>query len=445
MRASSLFVLLSLAGLCSCGAEKGVITKRYAKFRAVKDDKVIKDSILVGAYILEPAKETPPKATTIVDLSPKGQAALIGELSRKETPTAESLLQAAGSKLAPKPSDTKEVVTDYSKITKQVVISVLNQGHNPANRIAKIKVTLDLTDADSSIKLISCDKLTTTFATLDLGKLNYSDVKSSEISGNATLGAGIETTTVKDDTTTKATGSNGASIGGKLTSTKTFSEEVLLKQRLVTLNASIEEKKLTLYQEGTIGIDMTGNIVANITFEVKDAATKKVYSFADLKAKDNTFNVPKLIKVNESYVIYANLTKGITAKVSYDADYRTVTKYGETLSESDDEVSLYYGTEASTNTIELVPKDKLMPKLYVLSPSNDTNNFPVQLQLVSAAAAGDLIFASPEDAENFLKWLRAKYVVNPDRSLKISNDEYLVQMPSTFTNVGELRIVPYGR
>lgn len=429
--------------LSSCCNKKPVFTKRYAKLTVETNSTIIKDSISIGGYIIEPTKESPPKATTIADLTDKGQAALITELAKKEAKT-EDFLNATGSKIQSKSKENKEPIIDYTKITKQVVLTIQNKSHNPANRIAKINAILDLSSSDANIKLISCDKLVTTFGSIDLGKLNYSDVSVSELTGTASLGGGVEKNITEGTDTTKITSSNGLSATGKLSSTKTLAEEVLLKQRLVSLNASIDNNKLQLYQEGTTGIDLAGNVIATITFEVKNVAVQKVFSFSNLiDATTKKISDPKDIKMSSSLILYPNLTTGLNAKLGYEADFRYVVKNSETIVESDDEVKLYNGSFTHTNPVELVSKEKLIPKLWIIAQSDDKNFLPVQIQSVNSLVGGQLLFNSFEDAENFLAWIKFKYSTNATNSLSIVNNDYFVKMPSTFNDIKKLEIYPY--
>lgn len=73
----------------------------------------------------------------------------------------------------------------------------------PADRIAKINITIDI---GSEVKMLSCNKLSTEYQTLDLGKLNYTNTQNAEISDNASIEAGNEATVTGDKTTDKTSG-----------------------------------------------------------------------------------------------------------------------------------------------------------------------------------------------------------------------------------------------
>lgn len=431
--------IIILVIICySCGA--GHLTKRYKSLKIINNNQVIKDSIAVGAFFLE-KKKTSTKPKSVFDLSPKGQRALINKISEKEK-ASNDLIKKLQSTLSSKAKKTSDII-DNTIIEKQIVISISNKSHSPANRISKINVTLDL---GNDVKILSCDKIVTSYDTLNLGKLNYSNTNDASLNGNISTSLGTEKLSTSDNGSNTKTKSNGAGLTGTVSASQTFSEEVVLRQRRVALNASINDNKLSLYQDGIVGIDLTGNIIANIVFEIKDVKGVEVYSFSNLvtkatKAKTNTVVAPNDIKVEKKVILLPNLTNDIKATISFDADFRNVSDGHSTISESDDKIELYYGTITNSEKEILITKERLNNvKLWKLAFTSDSDKLPIEIQTV--LGRGDLIFNSWSQAKFFSMWLIEKFD-DKKTTLEVNNNKYTVVMPNSFSTIKDISILPY--
>jgi hypothetical protein len=431
-----LMTTLSLAILMSSCSFSGRLTKRYKSIDIIADDTFILKNIGVNAYVIEKESDAP-KSKNIFDLSPKAQAALITELGKKESTTDKFLLGLTNN-LSSKSNSSTEII-DYSQFEKRIVISVRNKSHMPADRISKINVSLDI---DSEVKMLSCNKLTTEYQTLDLGKLNYSNTQNAELTGNASIEAGSEATATGDKTTGKVIGKTGAGLTGKISASRSFSEEVLLKQRMVVLNAAISQNKLSLYQDGVSGLDLTGNILADVTLGIDNLKVEKVYSISEL-LKNEVLNDATNIKVNEKIIIYPNITSDVKAIISFEADYRHVIKRHKTISESDDKVKLYYGKVTNSVAEAIIPKSKIQPKLWKLTFTNDLIKLPIQIKSPAAVGSGDLLFNSINEARDFVLWLKTKFD-DRQKTITISSQGFILTMPTSFTTIQNIEILPYN-
>ena len=262
--------------------------------------------------------------------------------------------------LTMKPTSNVELI-DYTRSEKKVLVSIRNLSHWPADRISQITVNLKIND--TVFKLLSCNRLQTETQTVDLGKLNYSNSNSTELnaSSSAALNVGNGIISSYENTSSNKLGdlnygskntsgetgthtsTSSAGLGGKFNASRSFSEEVLLKQRLVTLNASISKNTLSLYQQSISGIDLSGNIIADISFDSpENIAVVSTYSFAEL-FKSGIANNSEKLKVKETLIKFFNYKKDITAELSYSADFRHVTQRHTTITESDDVIELVCG------------------------------------------------------------------------------------------------------
>ncbi len=433
----TIFTLLLLA---SCGS--GHLTKRYKSIKVIKNDKVIEDSIYVGVYFLK-EKSTPKIASkTIFDLSPKGQQAYIKEIGKKEK-TSDTILQKISASLSSK-KKTKTVLIDRTIINKQAVLSVANRSQMPANRISKINITLDF---GNNVRILSCNKISTVFETLDLGKLNYSNTNSASISGNSNTTNLLENSTLKsfdelNSNTKKKSSSNGAGISGTVTASQTFSEEVILRQRRVALNAVIANNKLSLYQDGIVGIDLTGNLIADITFITNDTRSVDFFVFNSLYDKVTKKLIdPKQLKFSEITEVLPYLKNNIEATISYQAAFRHVVSGHSTISESDDKIKLFNGNVTNTSKQLLIDKkDFNITKHYKLTFKNINPKLPIKIS--GSLINKDLVFNSYEKAKNFSNWLLNKFNVK-NKSLKIDNNKFSIDMPKGFNDINNIEILPY--
>jgi hypothetical protein len=432
------FIIITFTVILASCRTKAELTKRYNSIALSENDSIIKKYIKVNAYLIE--KEKVEKATpkTIFDLSPQGQAALIREISNKETGT-DKLLAGLKCNLSSKAISSDDIIDD-SQFERRIVLSIRNTSHIPADRIQRISITLSV---DPVVKMISCDKLTTAYQTLDLGKTDYSSTQNAEVTGNAAIGAGTTGTVTNNKDTFTTTANTNAGISGKLSSSNSYSEEVLLKQRIVALNSSLTANTLSFYQEGISGMDLTGNILIDITFRITDVEPAIVYSFLNL-AKNETFNDSSSIEVNETKLIYPNLTNDVNAEIKFEADYRKVTKHDETISESDDSVILYYGKSTNSNVV-LIPKNMLKPKLYILTSADDKDKMPIKIKNPSNIGSSELLFNSYNDARDFLLWLKSKYNDTKNKKeITIGSKKFVVTMPDKFTTINNIIIYPFN-
>ncbi len=382
-----IFSLLLSVLFASCSSFSGHLTRRYRSIEVIEDDSIIKERVDVHAYTIEKDGSYAPK--TIFDLSPDAQAALISELAKKEVKT-DAFISGLTRDFSSKLSDTTGIM-DYSLLETRIVVSIRNKSHQPADRIAKINITLTIdTTKNNSITFLSCNKLTTEYQTLDLGKLHYSNTQSGELAGKSFIAANRE-----GATTIKGEGAGEA----KLSANRSFSEEILLKQRMVASNAFITQNTLSLYQESIGGIDLTGNILADITLEIRNSLlnTEKTYSFSELSTQDVSN-----IKVSEKLIVYPTV-ENLKVYITFEADFREVSKKHQTISESDDKVKLYHGEVKDANNVVILPIIK--PKLWTLTFSE----LPLRIRNIHTNEEGDLLFHSHDDAKKMVAWLKSKY------------------------------------
>jgi len=467
-RASQLAVLFLFGAVIISGCNStGKLTRRYKKID-YKTTKELDTMIELSGYTLEPEASEPSKPKTIFDLNEDAQAQLIKQLSSHESDNTK-LITLLSSSLSSKALTSLEIL-DLTKFQKRIIISVKKLGHKPADRINMVDVKLSL---DTSVKLLSCNRLITEYQTLEFGKQNYSN--SASVGLQATAGSSASTVLTGSGSSNRtlantdgsgfknegsgATGSNTfantsvngntngftSTVGGTLGATgsfngsRTFAEEVMLRQRIVGLQASIQNNDLNLFQNGGLGLDLSGNIIADIVFEIKDdVAVQQIISISDFSTASGEMNKPDKLKVKDFVVLYPNYKKDIQAEISFDGEYRAVMSGDQTISESDDKVVLFHKDKsvvkqeveksAAKNMVTIVPAKLLKPKMWTVKIPVQGKKLPLRIFNPRINATGQLIFNSVSEARNFISWLTTSFgTLTADK--KIGNSGYALVLP----------------
>lgn len=478
LKKNNALIMFTIAFLLNACSFSGHLTRRYSGMTPIKIDTIGK-CVGINSYAIEKEKPAAPSKKTIFDLTSEAQKELIKQIGINETLSNNIVKNIASSlSLAPTPNSSNLNIVDVTVFTKTLVITTKNLLHFPADRISKININLKF---DDRIKLLSCNKITTDYQLIDIGKLNYSNSNSAELTGNLSSGltsvvgstgslANEMTNTLINGTNTTNTGNNvskntngststntdtgvnSQGLTGKLSASRSFAEEVLLKQRIVTLSASITDNTLSLYQDGISGVDLTGNIITDIVFDgnsgKQDIATDTYFSIGDLTNKDNVFNDAAKLKITETIVSYFNFKEDITATISFDADYRHVVSGDKTITESDDKIQLLYGSTTpkqgtKPQTLTILRANQLNPKFWSLKLSDTTKSkIPVKISSKTGNTT-ELMFNSLAEIKDFIFWLKAKFVTQKDTNgetyMDIANGYKLI-MPKGFNTIDELQI-----
>ncbi len=422
------FMVVALMGHLLYGCiGNGRLTRRYKSIE-IRENQPIDQFISAGAYVIASEKGANPAPKTVFDLSPKAQAELIKAYAAKETKSDSLIVKLTAELSSQKAKEIK--IVDYTIHEKKIVIPIQNKSHYPADRIAKMTVHLKLPE-NSGFTIISCNKLETQYQSYDLGKLTATATNQAELNASFglenTLGSGgtssnKTTDTVGDKRTAtglEETTSNIAEriltdnltesskvtkgLSGKLSATRSLTEEVLLKQRIIALNASISNdgKTLSIYQEGVSGIDLAGNVVITIILENKaNVKVEKVHSFSNLTT-GLTANTPDKIKITTRLFQYPNLPSDVTACMNFEGDFRKVTKRDKTISEADDRVELLTGTSTDKD-IPLLRKNQFQPLLYAIYFQSGAVSLPIRINQQA------LVFSSFSEARDFTLWLQTQ-------------------------------------
>ena len=438
----------------------GKLTKRYKSAEPDTQGCKINEYVSVDVSLIDKDPTTAPAVKALYDLSPKGQAAFINAVNAKET-TSVAMISQLKSDLAVPADKTLPEIIDFTRMSKRIQVAV---GKVPlvdeGARIEKISIKIVIND--SNLRIRSCNRIVTEYQNVDLGKISYTNSNGFEATGSLGIGGSFSNTNSEGDKNTSAqkngdntlgserttnngvtnTGTVSKGIGAKFNASRSMSEEVQLKQRLVALNASIktEDNSLNLFQEGVSGIDLTGNIIADVIFEyINDVAVEKVYFFDKPFLPNGSANSQSNIEIRENYTQTINLTNDITATITFKAVYRRIKKGDKTISESDDAIQLINGKteDCKTNTATvLIPKSSMRPNTWqFMYKVNNSTMLPLSI-CNGANMCGEIVFYNYKNALEFLRWLKtgvnnssidlSKPIGNKGHTLKVSNINNLI-------------------
>ena len=417
--------------LFSC-TNYGKLTRRYKELTISKNADSIKFLVGITAFAFEPEKPNAGEPKSIFNLDKKGQEALIEQMGEK-TKTTEELAKAISMKF--KDEEDEKNIFDLREFKKRVVISVNNFSDYPADRITKLNVTLQL-PADAPVSFLYCTKMATEFASVDYGKVNYTNSAGVELNaglqapgGSATAnqfdGANMISSLVK---TLSAT--NG--VNGKLSGSRSFAEEVLLKQRFVAISAFTNGKDLTFLQDGINGIDLTGNIVSEIGIDLGKAAgrftTRIAYKLGNFKKAD-TYNAGDSLKVTKSFFLMPDFNGDIKVKLSYTASYRKVIANDRTITEADDKVWLYKGKVDNIDSPVLIKEKDFKPNFWAISIQGVAASYcKIKLRGEADDNSGILLFKDYQSAKDCWDWLTNSPDI-PGNEISVQKKEFGIFFP----------------
>ena len=364
--------------------------------------------------IAEPAK-SPSTPRDLFSLTPEGQAELIKALAGKVTTTPEDFINSLTKKLSSENNTTAKVKVFPTTITKSIVFSVdrkwASEGYQDdrriidriGDRLSNLEVSVNI-PVGSQIQYNSWDKFVTDWVTVDLGKVTSSQQWSATTNLSATIGSKVtgadksissSTTGTKtgkaDISQTESTSSNSSgsetnkgtevstSVGssGSLNFTDKYETSLNLLLSRMKLSGTLSKEKMTLRQEGTFGIDLSGNTSVSVDLTFKGEYAPPIYIYKIAKFYDNNnaaIPVVNLVK-NKTMWVFPNVTGSTTGTLQYKYLYRHVRNWSKKhIPEARQRVDNYYGEVGHGATtaksyvapinVDLIKPEDFMPVSY---------------------------------------------------------------------------------
>jgi hypothetical protein len=412
--------LLLAAGLVVASACASRLTKRHAgpvsaAELVLKQEKGSRTSLALTALeIEEDAKDQPSEPPT--EPADAGEAdPEVGEPEPAEPderpPPARALI---GSMSSPS--------TDASRFERRIVAGLLHRPfsgglragavYHPADRVVWSEVELWI-PGDQPFTISGYDKVNTGYEIVDLGKLSRTTDLS--LGGSADVSASLGDTRSK---TTDAQGSTreiarglAGNASAAASASETLQEEVQLRQRYVTLAASVEQggKALRLVREGAYGIDLTGAVTVDTSFRASAMVTTQIFALTATPRADGSDAVSIVRRVEVVPRVNKLRVCGFATSV-----IRNVERRLHTIRESDDHVAFQHSkTKVAWMDIELERRFAFKVTIsYPSTPKGQSEGSPEAraetLWLRSATVAPQqATFATDADAQRIAGWISA--------------------------------------
>jgi hypothetical protein len=270
---------------------------------------------------------------------------------------------------------------------------------SPADRLEYIKISLTLNDP--ALRFKGWNLYSTEYGSLEIGDVGFS--KTLDLSSSAALGlknAELSAGTV-------------ASLGRK--------ENQAIRERYLKLSGRISDQKIEMEEEGNREIDLTGNIIADVSLEFERYSEMLTLVYG-LKDSTGAFNPPEKLSADLFLVSVPgkkNIDEKINGVLKMEFVYRNVKKGRRTFQEWDDRVKYYRGTV--TKPVTLFTARDYVPGFYCLGAlSGDSKREIVDIERES----GDrypLIFSDYNEASAFYDWIIHTLYAHKETKLKIGD------------------------
>jgi hypothetical protein len=283
---------------------------------------------------------------------------------------------------------------DYTRSDIHLVFSACRNREasisTPADRIEYLKITLSIPD-DSILSFTGWTNYSTEYGTIDIGDVSFT--RSIDLSGSSSLSG-------KNNRT-------GGEISTGGTASSVRKEDQKVGYRYIKLNGTITNRTVSMEEEGTREIDLTGNISTDVSLAFK----KFPLTIAVLSGlKDSLGHWNDAGRIFADYRLIAipqmkDIKDTIYGVLEMDYLYRNVKRGSATFPEWDDKVVLYKG-KVKKRVPLFTPSDYL-PAFYCIGRDESRS------LLTSSLPDGsryDLVFRSYKDARDFFDWLRYRSV-----------------------------------
>lgn len=295
--------------------------------------------------------------------------------------------------------DLKMVFT----ISKQRDYQKLNESSSrfsPADRIEYLKFSLEI-PPEYNLDFSGWNRYTTEYGVIEIADVSFSTSLDIEVDGS-----------LKETDT-----------GGKTSFNRNEQQEV--RARYLKLNGSISDKIISVEEEGTREIDLTGNVIADVSLEF-DGFPERI-AFPQFAGEES--HLPgKLSLAGFSFadVMVPRMEEApdtIMASLTFEYVYRHVQAGGKTFAEWDDQVEYYTGEVE--RQIPLFLKRDYIPGFYYIGSEKDPNK---QLKIKEGENKEYLLqFVNYQDARRVVECIDGQAGAIPGDPLKVGKVSILFE------------------
>ena len=373
--------MLLFAGLqvalsaCALAAPKAEVTRRYAThtFETATTDRV---NLTVFAI---PVPERDATFLAVSDLAPAAQAELVKAMDDHANPQAlvQSLaLPITGS--SPTPS-----FRDLTRMSRRLVFSLENRSRNPADRISKARIAIL---PSQGTRFIGWDRITNVYDTIDLGTLNLTRGRKV----GAEVGFALPILSAAPTLTASADAS--------------LEEAVTLRHRRTSLTGALQPGEAVLLQEGGVGIDLTGNVTADIEFAVPAGGDTTVF-LPNLPMENGAPKCDVPPSFERQTLRYPAEADSVRIAVMLEYTVRDVRAGHETVTESDDVVAFLEGKQ-QLQRIAITTAEALRFSIFAVRLGNQEVTIRGGSEASRLVTELPLQFVNFNDATGMLRWIR---------------------------------------
>ena len=373
-----LFVTMMLFVVDGCSS-----VKRYKSASWKGEDNSLVNMDLFGASLRDSPSVMQDK--NLWDLSAGAQTQLI-QILNERYPHNEQFMGALSNRYLSGDFTIPEDLTRMNlkmvfTISKQRDYRLLNESSSrfsQADRIEYLKFSLEI-PPEYNLGFSGWNRYTTEYGEIEIADVSFSTSLDLELDGSV-----IET-----------------DAGGK--SSFSRSEKQVVKARYLKLNGSLSDKTISVEEEGTREIDLTGNVIADVSLKF-DGFPERI-AFPQFTGEDTPLagDVP-LAGFSFADVMVPRMEEApdtILANLTLEYVYRHVQAGGKTFVEWDDQVEYYTGKVEKQ--IPLFQRRDYLPGFYCIGAENNQNE---RLKFKDGENKECLLqFASYRDASRVVDWL----------------------------------------
>ncbi len=195
---------------------------------------------------------------------------------------------------------------------------------------------------------------------------------------------------------------NKAGVGGKLSVSSQEKQEI--RSRYLKLNGSMSKHRISIEEEGTREIDLTGNVTAGVVLEFSGFPERVAFPlFSDTGTGGSSGEVAALRFVDVLVPAMEEAPDTIMARLTVEYIYRHVASGWNTFAEWDDRVEYYSGN--LKKQIPLFTRKEFLPPFYCIGTGMEGKE--VLKVRHNQGRTYLLQFSNYSDASRFLDWLDA--------------------------------------
>lgn len=373
------FLLLFLCNGCTS-------VKRFKSATYKSQDNTLVDMDLFGSRLTMDGTESPDR--NLWELSASAQTQMIQILNERYPDNGQFIRSLSNEYLTNEDVASLDLTGKKLKmvftISKKRDYKVLNNASgrfSPADRIEYLKFSLEIPEK-YNLQFKEWNRYVTEYGEIEIADVSFSRSFDLDVDGSWVT---------KSD------------VGGKGSLSRSEDQEV--RSRYLKLNGSISDHKIGVEEEGTREIDLTGNVIADVSLEFKGFPERLTIPLFTGESRDGAIGatVAALRFVDVLVPRMKDAPDTIHAVLQMDYIYRHVQSGWKTYQEWDDKVEYYSGTV--TKEIALFTKRDYIPNFYGIGTEIDGKT----MIKVRTGTGTDypLQFKDYPDASGFLEWLRS--------------------------------------